>query len=1255
MRNCFSVEKGVEENLSNGIADKEMEKIKQEIALLNQRQEDLLMSIKHSLLELHQRHEQPGMKDESVESQEESASASGGGTDGQLSKRGSLPLLPSLPEEAEEGSLHGEGSLMQTSPPLKPAQKAPFDSEMLKSPEMTLVSERESASSPVTSSAECSVTTLGGSAEEVDTRSKPAAPEPAQLLHVCQAKVAELEGWLSKVEETLRSEGPTRPMQPAVERHLAACQAMLLEIEQKVGSLLEDCRDKQADESQSLQREAESLSVKLKDVKCNLEKVHGMLQEKYAEGQLIPDENISAELPEPFHLDFSSAFPQTISDRPSFSRPNGLPQEEELLSKLSEQKNLLDFIELYVDMTQPLSVDGSRLETSHEEMGNGPPDLITKDPIAAKINILPKDAASSVRTPAVEDLKRCTVQLSNLSQEASVQTQENTTGEDSVSLDQKLFELLLSISRCLNDMEQMLYTYVLTSEEAPVLQELYETLSVELQKLHADISQKKDDLLKSVTSADSSHDRFSQYFSNLQEWLQSMQEATASRGKSMKANLDYYDNFQNEIRLLYDALIEKKSRLQQSFSTLSGHDISEQLQRIDTHELEELQNFEIQTAKLRDHAERLKLPVALTHDIYKLEDVLDDLWEILRAKQRELTPLFISERQYEPLLRGLRELVDLGQEKVAQMMDLKATSRPNLQLRLQDHKNFFRKLNAHMLLVETCSKRVAPSLLQKREEFWKELAEEIKSLEQQAIQRGTQLESQLQDWIEYDEAYASFCQKLEALSSSVPSVTLVEETEERLMERSGLLQQLKRNMEEEQGRYHQILKEGKKLMELTNCPELESQVGKLEDQWTSLSKKVGHELQKLETLFKLLISYNRDSKELEKWLESAQQRVNFLKEQSLSASQDLNTVSHNIHSLLAFLKEMDDKSSLKSSVVSTGNQLLLIKESDAAMMRSVLAEFEQKWADLIAQLPAIQDKLHQLLMAKLPSNEAITELIAWMNHVDQERNCEASVNSLSTTCQVKDLLKKYREYLMEMNFKQWVVDYVNQSLLQTTTSDVESKRYERTAFAERLGEMNLQWHRLQGSLNKKIKELEHILETVTENENKTQSLGTWLEAQSGKLMLLEKPLSYIHAHNTAEECKRPQPAQQSSSPATSQLLPFITPSTPRDPFCPPTPPPFKGNHAKAASASHAPMLRALGAGVPLSVAPLFRVPGRASPAAAGSGPFGASLGPSSFLGRGWGTAWQPCHSSAPPPLPSCSSRATALPLEDSIPSSADKG
>ncbi|XP_053143373.1 nesprin-2 isoform X2 [Hemicordylus capensis] len=1121
--------------------EEEVEKIKQQIAILCQRKEDVLATMKNSMLELHQRQEESDPEDETVELQVPEESR--GGTDWQLKKRGSLSLLPSLVEETEDSSFHSEvdASEPKAAGDKHDQQLSSLSSEGARSDDGESLGDQTVAelSTPFTSTAECFRRTRGDSKEA----GRP-GPEPARVLHACQAQVSKLELWLDQAKESLGSKAQTRQMQQMVEQHLAACQVMLSEIEQKVLSLLEDCKERHTNDSPGLQQEAENLSLKLKDVKCNLEKVQGMLQDKYMEEQPSSEKS-----PEILPFDLSSVFPLATSDSPQFSRLNGLEQQQELLTKLSEQSNLLDFIEMYVDEVQPQSGENPILgsQASHQtpSSGNEPRALIPKDrtgdkwqflqeellfkmnpphcqfaeaPMATRINILPKGATSNVRTPTVEELKMYTAQLGSLSQEASVQTQENETGAVPLSLDQKLLELLLAISGCLSNMEQMWNPCVLTSEEAPVQQVLCETLSVELQKLHADIGNKKDDLLKSITSAGGDTDRFSQCFSSLQAWLQMTEAAAASRSKSVKAELNHYSNYQNEIRQLYDALIEKKSTLQQSFNAMSGHGISKQLQKIQACELE-LKHFETQAAKLRDHGERLHLPVTLIHEAYKLEDVLDDLWGILRAKQRELISPSISEHQYEALLHGLSQLAELGQEKIAQVPNLKATSRTNLEFHLKNHKSFFRTLHTHMLLVQMCSKKVPPALLQKRETFWNELVEKMKSLEQQAVHCGTRLERLLQDWIEFDKAYLSFSQKLEALSSTVPSVSLVEETEERLMERTRLLQQIKRSTEGEQARYHQILKEGKNLVASVSCPELQNQVEKLEEQWASLCKKVDHELQRLETLLKFLSSYNRDSKELEKWLESAQQRVNDWKEHSLNASQDLNTVRDNIHNLLAFSKEVDDQSSLKSSVISTGNQLLLLKESDTAMLRSLLTEFEQKWADLIAQIPGIQEKFHQLQMAKLPSHEAIMEITAWMNHIDQQRRNEATADLQSPACQVKGLLKKYREYLMEMNFKQWIVDYVNQSLLQTSTCDVESKRYERTAFAERLGEMNLQWHSLQGSLNSKIKELEHLLESVTEKENRAQALGCWLEGQSKRLTLAEKPASFILAQSRAEDCK----------------------------------------------------------------------------------------------------------------------------------------
>ncbi|XP_036590172.1 nesprin-2 isoform X1 [Trichosurus vulpecula] len=158
-------------------------------------------------------------------------------------------------------------------------------------------------------------------------------------------------------------------------------------------------------------------------------------------------------------------------------------------------------------------------------------------------------------------------------------------------------------------------------------------------------------------------------------------------------------------------------------------------------------------------------------------------------------------------------------------------------------------------------------------------------------------------------------------------------------------------------------------------------------------------------------------------------------------------------------------------------------------------------------------------MEKLPSRKAITEMINWMDNVEQQTTDEATVDSPSSVTQVKSLLQKYKEFRMEMNYKQWIIDFVNQSLLQLSTSDVESKRYERTEFAECLGEMNRQWHKLHGTLNRKIQHLEQLLESITESENKIQTLRTWMEAQGERLKMLQKPGSVISVRKMLLDCQ----------------------------------------------------------------------------------------------------------------------------------------
>lgn len=57
---------------------------------------------------------------------------------------------------------------------------------------------------------------------------------------------------------------------------------------------------------------------------------------------------------------------------------------------------------------------------------------------------------------------------------------------------------------------------------------------------------------------------------------------------------------------------------------------------------------------------------------------------------------------------------------------------------------------------------------------------------------------------------------------------------------------------------------------------------------------------------------------------------------------------------------------------------------------------------------------------------------------------------------------------IDLTCKQLTVDFVNQSVLQISSQDVEGKRSDKTDFAENLGAMNRRWQILQGRIAEKV-------------------------------------------------------------------------------------------------------------------------------------------------------------------------------------------
>lgn len=137
----------------------------------------------------------------------------------------------------------------------------------------------------------------------------------------------------------------------------------------------------------------------------------------------------------------------------------------------------------------------------------------------------------------------------------------------------------------------------------------------------------------------------------------------------------------------------------------------------------------------------------------------------------------------------------------------------------------------------------------------------------------------------------------------------------------------------------------------------------------------------------------------------------------------------------------------------------------------------------------------QLQMEKLASRHAIAELISWIslmeNIIDEDQE---TIHGAVGSELVHNFLQKYKVefcshmksvavllgpgvsncvcdsqgFRIDLSCKQLTVDFVNQSVLQISSQDVEGKRSDKTDFAERLGAMNRRWQILQGLITEKV-------------------------------------------------------------------------------------------------------------------------------------------------------------------------------------------
>uniref|UniRef100_A0A452R293 KASH domain-containing protein n=1 Tax=Ursus americanus TaxID=9643 RepID=A0A452R293_URSAM len=964
-----------------------------------------------------------------------------------------------------------------------------------------------------------------------------------QALQRYRWEADELDHWLLSTKATLDTALGTAKEPMDMEAQLVDCQNMLVEIEQKVVALSELSVHNEnllLEGKAHTKEEAEQLAVKLRTLKGSLLELQRALHDKQLNIQGTAQEK------EESHADLTASQSPGVQDwlaqaRTTWAhqRQSSLQQQKELEQELAEQKSLLRSVASRGEeiLTQHSAAEtpggaGEKPDVLSQELGMEGEKSAAEDQMRMKWESLHQEFSTKQKLlqnvleqeqeqvlysrpnrllsgvplykgdGQTQDKSAVTSLLDGLNQAfEEVSSQGGGTKRQNIHLEQKLYDGVSATSTWLDDVEERLFVATaLLPEETEACLFNQETLAKDIKEMSEEMDKNRNLFSQAFPENGDNRDVIEDTLGCLLGRLSLLDSVVNQRCHQMKERLQQILNFQNDLKVLCTSLADNKYIILQKLANVFEQPVAEQIEAIQEAE-DGLKELDAGIIELKKRGDKLQIEQPSMQELSKLQDMYDELMMTIGSRRSGLNQNLALKSQYERALQDLADLLETGQEKMAGGQKIIVSSKEEIQQLLDKHKEYFQGLESHMILTETLFRKIISFAVLQETQFHTELMAQASAVLKRAHKRGVELEYILETWSHLDEDHQELSRQLEAVESSIPSVGLVEESEDRLIDRIALYQHLKSSLNEYQPKLYQVLDDGKRLLISISCSDLESQLNQLGEHWLNTTNKVSKELHRLET-------WVWDLKKMIVWKVKAKTKptIGFL----------YNCI--NVSS--EFSKEVDAKSSLKSSVLSTGNQLLRLKKVDTAALRSELSHIDSQWTDLLTNIPTVQEKLHQLQMDKLPSRHAISEVMTWISLMENviQKDEENIKNSIGYKA-IHEYLQKYKGFKIDINCKQLTVDFVNQSMLQISSQDVESKRSDKTDFAEQLGAMNKSWQILQGLVTEKIQLLEGLLESWSEYENNVQSLKTWYETQENRLKQQHRIGDQASVQNAMKDCQ----------------------------------------------------------------------------------------------------------------------------------------
>uniref|UniRef100_A0A4X1VLU1 Uncharacterized protein n=1 Tax=Sus scrofa TaxID=9823 RepID=A0A4X1VLU1_PIG len=384
------------------------------------------------------------------------------------------------------------------------------------------------------------------------------------------------------------------------------------------------------------------------------------------------------------------------------------------------------------------------------------------------------------------------------------------TKRQSIHLEQKLYDGVSATSTWLDDVEERLFVATaLLPEETETCLFNQETLAKDIKEMSEEMDKNKNLFSQAFPENGDNRDVIEDTLGCLLGRLSLLDSVVNQRCHQMKERLQQILNFQNDLKVLFTSLADHKYIILQKLANVFEQPVAEQIEAIQ--QAEDGKELDAGITELKRRGDKLQIEQPSVQELSKLQDMYDELMVTIGSRRSGLNQNLALKSQYERALQDLADLLETGQEKMAGDQKIIVSSKEEIQQLLDKHKEYFQGLESHMILTETFRKIISFAVLQETQNHT-ELMAQASAVLKRAHKRGVELEYILETWSHLDQDHRELRRQLEMVESSIPSVGLVEESEDRLIDRITLYQHLKSSLNEYQPKLYQVLDDGKRLL-----------------------------------------------------------------------------------------------------------------------------------------------------------------------------------------------------------------------------------------------------------------------------------------------------------------------------------------------------------------------------------------------------------------------------------------------------------